>query len=163
MQKRRKLGRIAFEWQAIEQRTGRATLSSCFCIPMLALSRRFRASGCFLRQLAALALLGTLVLSAGSARGQRIRLPTAKGEVAEIYSTGPQKKQGDLWIADDNVDIHYGDSRLQADHVEYNEKTSEAVSRGHVFYDYLNEHLEATEAHYNVSTGRGTLREVRGT
>src|SRR5262249_51731797 len=101
--------------------------------------------------------------SAGAAPAQQIRLPSAKGGVAEISSSGPQKRQGDLYIADGDVNIHYGDSRLAADHVEYNEKTSETVARGHVVYDYLNEHIEASEANYNVSTGRGTFKEVRGT
>jgi LPS-assembly protein len=82
---------------------------------------------------------------------------------AEIWSTGPQQKRGDVYMADDNVEIHYGEQRLRADHVEYNDATSEAVARGHVQYDYNNEHLEATEAHYNVSTGHGVFTNVRGT
>ncbi|HYL61380.1 MAG TPA: LPS assembly protein LptD [Candidatus Methylomirabilis sp.] len=81
----------------------------------------------------------------------------------EISSSRPQQKQGDLFIADGDVDIHYGDERLQADHVEYNEKTSEAAARGHVRFDYNNEHLEADEAHYNVSTGHASFTHVRGT
>jgi LPS-assembly protein len=90
-------------------------------------------------------------------------LHSAKAGNVEIWSRGPQQKHGDLFIADDDVDIHYGDERLQADHVEYNEKTSESFARGHVRYDYNNEHLEADEAHYNVSTGHGTFTNVRGT
>ena len=61
------------------------------------------------------------------------------------------------------MDIHFGDQRLQADHIEYNEKTSESLARGHVRFDYNNEHLEAEEARYNVSTGHGTFTNVRGT
>ena len=34
---------------------------------------------------------------------------------------------------------------LRADHVEYNEKTSEALARGHVQFDFENQHLEATK------------------
>jgi LPS-assembly protein len=89
--------------------------------------------------------------------------PSAKPDIAEIWSSGPQKKQGDLWIVEDNVDIHYGKQRLRADHVEYNDKTKEAYARGHVLFDYENEHFEADEAHYNVSTSRGTFRNTRGT
>ncbi len=94
---------------------------------------------------------------------QQIRLHSGKGGEVEIYSRGPQQKRGDLFIADDDVDIHFGDERLQADHVEYNEKTSESVARGHVRFDYNNEHLEADEAQYNVSTGHGHFTNVRGT
>jgi LPS-assembly protein len=97
------------------------------------------------------------------APAQQIPAPSGKGGVAELSSAGPQKRQGDLTIADGAVDIHYANQRLQADHVEYNEQTNEAVARGHVVFDYENQHLEATEAHYNVSTGRGTFSNVRGT
>lgn len=87
----------------------------------------------------------------------------AKGGVVELSAAGPQRRQGDLFIADDNVEIHYGEQFLRADHMEYNDKTSDALARGHVQYDYENQHLEADEAQYNVSTGRGSFYKVRGT
>src|SRR5690348_4115353 len=98
-----------------------------------------------------------------SAFAQQIRLHSNKGADIEIWSRGPQQKRGDLFIADGDVDIHYGDERLQADHIEYDEKTSESLARGHVRFDYNNEHLEAEEAHYNVSTGHGSFTKVHGT
>jgi len=115
-----------------------------------------------------LVLLATLLYSfVGPALpvsyGQQIRLHSGKAGDVEIWSRGPQQKRGDVFIADDDVDIHYGDERLQADHIEYNEKTSESLARGHVRFDYNNEHLEADEARYNVSTGHGTFTNVRGT
>jgi hypothetical protein len=55
---------------------------------------------------------------------QQAHLPFKTGGVADLSSRGPQSRRGDLYIADDDVDIRYGDSRLRADHVEYNEKTS---------------------------------------
>ena len=93
---------------------------------------------------------------------QQIRLPAGKGGVADL-SSKQQRRQGDVYMADGDVDLRYGDSRLQADHLEYNDKTSETIARGHVIYDYENQHLEADEVHYNVSTGRGRFRAVRGT
>ena len=130
---------------------------------MLALSQRSGGKRPFRCWRWALLAAVTLLCYVPLTRAQQIRLPSAKGGVAEISSSGPQKRQGDLYIADGDVDIRYGDSRLQADHVEYNEKTWEAAARGHVVYDYQTQHLEANEAHYNVSTGRGTFRDVRGT
>jgi LPS-assembly protein len=114
-----------------------------------------------------LVLLATLLYSfVGPALpvsyGQQIRLHSGKASDVEIWSR-TQQKRGDVFIADDDVDIHYGDERLQADHIEYNEKTSESLARGHVRFDYNNEHLEADEARYNVSTGHGTFTNVRGT
>jgi LPS-assembly protein len=99
----------------------------------------------------------------GHAHPQQARLPTAKGQLAELSSSGPQRRQGDLYIADGDVVVRYGDSRLTADHVEYNDATSEVAASGHVHYDFENQHLEADDAHYNVSTGHGTFHHVRGT
>src|ERR1700722_8949203 len=103
-----------------------------------------------------LALFGT-----SSTYAQQISKPP-KGGVAELSSAGPQSRQGDVTTAIGAVDIHYGNQRLRADHVEYNDQTNEAMARGHVIFDYENQHLEADEAHYNVSTGRGTFTNVRG-
>jgi LPS-assembly protein len=111
------------------------------------------------------ATLSTFLFSRGHqvASAQQVRPPANKGGIAELSSAGPQRREGNLFIADDNVDIHYGEQRLRADHIEYNDQTSEAFARGHVQYDYQNQHLEADEAHYNVSTSRGTFLHVRGT
>lgn len=111
-------------------------------------------------------LLGALVFFLAAppalrADPQQVRLPSGKGGVAELSSEGPQRRQGDLYLADGNVDIHYADLRLRADHVEYNNRTFEAVARGHVQFDYESQHLEAEEAHYNVSSGAGTFQNVR--
>src|SRR5258707_742571 len=97
-----------------------------------------------------------------TARAQQTRFPSAKGGVANLEAK-TQSRKGDLTTADGDVDIHYGDSRLRADHVEYNIKTYEAAASGHVLLDYGTEHLEAEEAHYNVSTGHGLFHNVRGT
>jgi LPS-assembly protein len=98
-----------------------------------------------------------------TAAAQQAHLPFKTGGVADLSSRGPQSRRGDLYIADDDVDIRYGDSRLRADHVEYNEKTSEAFARGHVQFDFENQHVEAEEAHYNVKSGHGVFHDVRGT
>ena len=94
---------------------------------------------------------------------QQTRLPFEAGGVAELSSSGPQTRRGDLYIADGDVDIHYGASHLRADHVEYNNKTSDALARGRVQFDFENQHIEADEAHYNVKSGHGTFHNVRGT
>jgi LPS-assembly protein len=93
---------------------------------------------------------------------QRVRPPSAKGTIAELEAK-TQSRRGDITIADGDVDIRYGDIRLKADHVEYNNKTSEAVAQGHVQFDYNNEHLEGDEAHYNISTSQGRFSNVHGT
>ena len=102
----------------------------------------------------------TFVATPGKA--QQVRLPSGKGQYAELSAEGPQTRKGDLFIADKNVDLQYAGMRLRADHVEYNDKTHDALAQGHVQFDFENQHLEADEAHYNFSTGVGTFRNVRG-
>jgi LPS-assembly protein len=94
---------------------------------------------------------------------QQTRVPFESGGIAELSSSGPQTRRGDVYIADGDVDIHYAASHLRADHVEYNNKTSDSSARGHVQFDFANQHIEADEAHYNLKTGRGTFHNVRGT
>jgi LPS-assembly protein len=109
------------------------------------------------------ALFATLTCAtARVASAQQGRLRPAKGGVANLEAK-TQSRKGDVVTADGDVDIHYGDTRLRADHVEYDSKTYEATATGHVQLDYGNEHLEASEAHYNVSTGHGLFHNVRGT
>jgi len=93
---------------------------------------------------------------------QQPHLTSGKGGIATLEAK-TQSRRGDLTTADGDVDIHFGDTRLRADHAEYNIKTYEAVATGHVLLDYNNEHLGADEAHYNVSTGHGLFYNVRGT
>ncbi len=107
-------------------------------------------------------LIGLAGVTPRGAFGQQPRLPSAKGGVANLEAK-TQSRKGDVTTAEGDVDIHYGDTRLRADHVEYDSKTYEATATGHVLLDYGNEHLEADEAHYNVSTGHGLFHNVRGT
>ena len=92
---------------------------------------------------------------------QQTRFPSGKSGVANLEAKR-QSRKGDVSTAEGDVDIQYADTRLRADHVEYNSKTYEATATGHVQLDYGNEHLEADEAHYNVSTGHGLFHNVRG-
>src|ERR1700687_4631727 len=96
------------------------------------------------------------------ASAQQTRFPSGKGGVANLEAK-TQSRKGDVTTAEGEVDIQYADTRLRADHVEFNSKTYEATATGHVQLDYGNEHLEAGEAHYNVSTGHGLFHDVRGT
>src|SRR5690348_11733305 len=88
---------------------------------------------------------------AAKCAAQQIRLPSGQGQYAELSSEGPQKRQGDLFIAEKNVDLQYAGMRLRADHLEYNDKTRDALAHGHVQFDYENQHLEGDEARYNFA------------
>jgi LPS-assembly protein len=139
--------------------------------PTYSIARIFRVNRhCHARNSSALqlllpvaALIFASATSDAASAAQQVRPPHTKGGIAELSAKGPQRRQGNLFIADDDVDIHYAGQRLRADHIEYNDQTTEALARGHVQYDFENQHLEADEAHYNVGTGRGTFINVRGT
>lgn len=111
---------------------------------------------------AALLFLGQPHFAAGAAQQQAPRAPQ-KPDIAELSSSGPQQRRGDLFLADGSVEIRYGGLVLHADHVEYNTTTYEAAARGHVQLDFENQHVEGDEAQLNVRTGAGHFRNVRGT
>src|SRR5437899_924348 len=110
---------------------------------------------------ACLVLLLTAPLFGESAERQQARLPSGKGGIVNL-SAVTQSRRGDLFIADGDVDITYEGARLRADHLEFNEKTKEAVASGHVQFDYANQHLDGDQAAYNVRTGHGVFEKVRG-
>src|SRR5882672_9048109 len=107
-------------------------------------------------------LCAIFLLLAMPGQAQQVRLPSGKGQYAELSSEGPQTRKGDVFIADKNVDLQYAGMRLRADHLEYNDTTHDSLAQGHVQFDYENEHLEADEAHYNFTSGAGTFTNVRG-
>jgi LPS-assembly protein len=73
-----------------------------------------------------------------------------------------QRKEGDVYHADGHVDVVYQNTRLRADHAEYNEETRIASVRGHVQFDHESQHLEADHGSYNLLTGKGRFYEVHG-
>ena len=88
--------------------------------------------------------------------------PATPGEEATLEAK-QQRQVGQIYYADGDVDVRYQNTRLRADHVEYNEDTRVVIARGHVQLDYLTQHLEATDARYELATGRGTFHNVRAT
>ncbi len=105
-------------------------------------------------------LLTLLLLPAMPAAAAQVRLPAGRGLVQ--LEARQQRKEGNVFYADGDVDIRYENLRLRADHVEFNTVTSEARAHGHVRFDSDNQTLEAGEASYNIRTGRGSFRSVRG-
>jgi LPS-assembly protein len=93
---------------------------------------------------------------------QQLPAPPPPGSIAEITAKGAQRRVGSTYIADDDVDISYGGMRLRADHVEYNDTTSQVKARGHIIFDFESQHIEGEEADYNVATGRGVFKKVHG-
>jgi LPS-assembly protein len=108
----------------------------------------------------ALTVLLLSLFFASAARAQ-IQVPVGRG-IVRLEAT-QQRKEGDRFIADGDVDVRYLDMRLRADHIEYDSKTYEVVARGHVIFDYRTQHIEAPEGRYNIRTDQGSFLHVRGT
>ncbi|MGH9757363.1 MAG: LPS-assembly protein LptD, partial [Candidatus Acidiferrales bacterium] len=87
---------------------------------------------------------------------------SAAGQEATLEADR-QSQVGKVFYADGHVDVRYQDTRLRADHVEYNEETQVVMATGHVQLDYQMQHVEASDARYEVNTGRGTFHHVRAT
>src|SRR5437016_13100810 len=77
-----------------------------------------------------------LALMALPSEAQQVRLPSGKGQYAELSSDGPQTRKGDVFTADKNVDLQYAGMRLRADHIEYNEKIHASIAQGAVTFEY---------------------------
>ena len=117
-------------------------------------SRRFRLLLLFLW------LTPSTALADAASRAQ-VRLPAGR-DMIELEAR-QQRREGHLWIAEGDVEIRYQELRFRADRLEYNSLTSQASASGNIRFDLRTQHLEASEGSYNLRTGRGSFRNVRGT
>jgi len=91
---------------------------------------------------------------------QQIRVPSRKGVVQ--LEAQQQRKQGNTFYAEGDVDIHYANMRLRADTAQYNADTGVARVKGNVRYDSDSQSLEAADGEYNMRLGTGVFHQVRG-
>jgi len=96
---------------------------------------------------------------------QKTSRPAKRGAPASLATieADQQRQVGNILYADGHVDIRYENSRLRADHVEYNDETQVAQGHGNVQMDYMTQHVEASDGRYEVRTGRATFHNVRAT
>jgi LPS-assembly protein len=88
-------------------------------------------------------------------------LPSS-GQGTVRLEAAQQRKEGDVFFADGNVEIQYRNIRLRADHVQYNSKTYLASASGHVQLDVETQHVSAESADFNVRSGEGRFERVHG-
>ncbi|HSZ19043.1 MAG TPA: putative LPS assembly protein LptD, partial [Candidatus Acidoferrum sp.] len=108
-----------------------------------------------------LALASNLISLHGAA-AQEINPPSSSAQASVRLEAEQQRKEGDIYFADGNVEIQYRNLRLRADHVQYDTKTYKATARGHVQFDVDTQHLTADSADFNVQSGEGLFEQVRG-
>ena len=106
--------------------------------------------------------LASSVFALHGAAAQEINPPSSSGQASVRLEAEQQRKEGDIYFADGNVEIQYRNLRLRADHVQYDTKTYQATARGHVQFDVDTQHLTADSADFNVQSGEGLFEQVRG-
>jgi len=76
-----------------------------------------------------------------------------------------QEKIGDIYHLRGDVDVHFRDYELKADHATYNQQTGVVEAEGSLIFDGgpTDLHLTATHGTYNVKTDMGTFYDVAGT
>ena len=92
-----------------------------------------------------------------------IHLPEATGEKVTIESD-TQSEHDKIAILHGSVDIHYGDRRLQADHVEYDSNTGDVTATGHLLVTGgpNRERIEASRGTLNLRKDEARLFDVKG-
>jgi LPS-assembly protein len=93
---------------------------------------------------------------------QELLAPPPSTETGVRLEAEQQRKEGDLYFADGNVEIQYKNLKLHADHVQYNTKTYLATARGNVLLDVDTQHLKAESGDFNVVSGEGHFEHVHG-
>lgn len=74
-----------------------------------------------------------------------------------------QNKIGDVYIYTGYVDATYQNIRLQADRVEFNETTSNAIAEGNVIFDQgADQRVTARRAEINIASKLGSFYDVTG-
>lgn len=97
---------------------------------------------------------------AAAAQSTRVRLSDGQREVV-ILADRIQQLGGaqSLLIAEGDVELTVGRSRLLADRVELDPDTGDAVARGRVIFYDGQDRLEAALVEYNVRTGTGVIHD----
>lgn len=103
-------------------------------------------------------LFFALILTVGVVKGQ---IKTPQGAPIEITSTGETNYEGGLATARDNVAIHVGDTDIYADYAQYNSRTHEILTEGHVrIYRDISFYI-ADRAIYNTDTKQISATNMR--
>jgi LPS-assembly protein len=112
---------------------------------------------------ALLLLLAFFARAAGAAAAPRPQQSSSSPQGLVTLEADSQHKTGNVYYADGNVDIVNGTMRLRADHATYDDGTNVVTATGHVLFDYDTQHLVGDSGTYNLQTGKGAFRHVRGT
>ena len=108
-------------------------------------------------------LLSAVLLAVSAAITATAQVQLGAGEGVAQLEAKQQRREGQIFYADGDVEIRYQQLRIRADHVEYDTSSFQVIARGHVQFDYDSLQLQAERAEVNIRTGRGRFERVRGT
>jgi LPS-assembly protein len=88
----------------------------------------------------------------------------AEGEPVTLKAKEQEKKGGVYYLHGD-AEVDYRDWVLRADEIGYDSQSAETTATGHVTLDGgpHNDHVEASDGHYNLRFQTGTFHQVAGT
>lgn len=103
--------------------------------------------------------LAPLLLALALAQGVA---PSTPGSEITVRA-GTQTQTEDGWfLLDDYVVIEYSGGRIQADHVEYNDKTQEVLAEGNVVFESGPTVVTGTQMEFNLADGVGIIHAASG-
>ena len=121
--------------------------------------RRFATTACELSGLALSLMLTAVPLCAQ----ERARLEfDQEGGAILVEADRLSRESSELWSADGDVVISYGDTVLKAPRISYNLATGDAVAEGPVEIARGLEWLKGSRAELNLRTDTGTLHDAEG-
>jgi LPS-assembly protein len=105
-------------------------------------------------------LTGAFVLAGARPASAQIPAPAASAVQIEADQ---QRRDGNKFLADGNVVVHYQNKVLKADHAQYDTQTYDVQVTGNVQFDSDMQHIQAEHGTYNVKQGTGTFSTTHGT
>lgn len=95
----------------------------------------------------------------------RVPRPNAPGPHDLLADADKEEVEGSLRHLKGNVRLETTETMIQADEIDYDEDTGEAILRGHVRFEhfYNGDKVECDHAVYNLDDETGTFYDVRGT
>ena len=81
-----------------------------------------------------------------------------------ILESERQTRNGDKVLLDGDVHVRYGDYRVEADHIEYNDATGDVAASGHVYISggANSETISASRGNLNIRDETGRFYDVHG-
>ncbi len=107
------------------------------------------------------------LLVAGASPGMAQQAPNVAAALENTQTTlairaDSQEKIKETYHLKGHVEVAYQEMKLTADEADIDNSSGDVAARGHVVFTDPQAHLEATEANYNVHSGKGWFANAHG-